>query len=115
MEVADCIISESQTTFIERRNILEGVLVLHEVIHEFQSKHLSGILLKIDFEKAYDKMNWDFMKEVLILKGFPERWVEWVMQAVEGECVLMLTLNKGGFLGTFKGLRQGGSSFPLII
>jgi hypothetical protein len=57
MEVADCIISESQTTFIEGRNILEGVLVLHEVIHEFQSKHLSGILLKIDFEKAYDKMN----------------------------------------------------------
>jgi hypothetical protein len=45
------------------------------------------------------------MKEVLILKGFPERWVEWVMQAVVGECVLMLTLNKGGFLATFKGLR----------
>jgi hypothetical protein len=57
MEVAGDIISETQTAFIRGRNIIEGVLVLHEAIHKLQAKHLSGVLLKIDFVKAYDKVN----------------------------------------------------------
>jgi hypothetical protein len=80
--VADDIISENQTTFITGRNILEGVLILHEVIHELSSKSQNGIILKLDFEKAYDKMHWDFLEEVLILKEFPARWIEWIKQVV---------------------------------
>jgi hypothetical protein len=57
MEVTGDIISESQTTFIKGKNILEGVLVLHEVVHELRVKKQCGILLKIDIEKAYDKVN----------------------------------------------------------
>jgi hypothetical protein len=37
-------------------HILEGVVVLHEMIHELHRKILDGVLLKIDFEKAYDKV-----------------------------------------------------------
>jgi hypothetical protein len=84
MEVAGDVIRENQTTFIRGRNILEGVLVLHEVVHEMQSKKLSGIILKSDFEKAYDRVHWVFLKEVMILKGFPNKWMDWVMQSVEG-------------------------------
>jgi hypothetical protein len=80
--VADDIISENQTTFITGRNILEGVLILHEVIHELSSKSQNGIILKLDFEKAYDKMHWDFLEEVLILKEFPTRWIEGIKQVV---------------------------------
>jgi len=40
------------------RYILEGVVVLHETIHELKRKKQNGILLKLDFEKAYDKVNW---------------------------------------------------------
>jgi hypothetical protein len=65
MEVVGDIISENQTTFFRGRNILEGVLVLHEVIHESQSKKLSGIILKLDFEKAYDRVHWDGMGYVI--------------------------------------------------
>jgi hypothetical protein len=57
MEVTGDIISESQTAFIKGKNILEGVQVLHEVVHELRVKKQCGILLKIDFEKAYDKVN----------------------------------------------------------
>jgi hypothetical protein len=73
MEVVDDIISENQTTFIKGRNILEGVLILHEVIHELNTKKQSRIILKLDFEKAYDKLHWDFLEEVLILKEFPDK------------------------------------------
>jgi hypothetical protein len=57
MEVVDDIISENQTAFIRGRNILEGAQILHEVIHELSSKKQSGIILKLDFEKAYDKVH----------------------------------------------------------
>jgi hypothetical protein len=84
MGVADDIISDNQTTFIQSKNILEGVLILHEVMHELKSKKQSGIILKLDFEKACDKVHWEFLEEVLILKEFPSKWIEWVKQVVKG-------------------------------
>jgi subtilisin-like proprotein convertase family protein len=47
-------------------------------------KKLKGIILKLDFEKAYDKVNWNFMLEVLRKKNFPGKWIEWIKQIVEG-------------------------------
>jgi hypothetical protein len=72
--IANRIISPNQTTFIKGRLITDGVLALQEVIHELKVKKLGGILLKIDFEKAYDRVNWEFLSEVLRGKGFDPRW-----------------------------------------
>jgi hypothetical protein len=70
--VAQKIINENQTGFIKVRNILEGVIVLHEVLHELRASKKKGLVLKIDFEKAYDRVNWKFLEQVMIGKGFPE-------------------------------------------
>jgi hypothetical protein len=42
--------------FMPGRNILEGVLVLHEMIHALHRKKMDDIFLKIDFKKAYNKV-----------------------------------------------------------
>ena len=68
--VADNIISPSQTAFMRGRNILEGVVILHETVHELDRKNQSGVIFKIDFEKAYDKVRWNFLFQMLRLKGF---------------------------------------------
>jgi hypothetical protein len=107
MEVVDDIISENQTAFIRGRNILEGAQILHEVIHELSSKKQSGIILKLDFEKAYDKVHWDFLEEVLILKEFPGRWSEWIKQVAQGGRVSIdVNIEQGKYFRTFKGLTQ---------
>jgi hypothetical protein len=67
---AASLISETQTTFIPGRNILEGVVILQEVLHELRVKKMRGVILKLDFEKAYDKVDWKFMMEVLRQKNF---------------------------------------------
>jgi len=54
--VAQKIIRPSQTAFIPGRHILEGVVILHETIHEMHKKKKNGVILKLDFEKAYDKV-----------------------------------------------------------
>jgi hypothetical protein len=55
------VISPNQTAFIKGRFILDGSLALLEIIHELKRKKLGGVLLKLDFEKAYDRVNWDFL------------------------------------------------------
>jgi hypothetical protein len=72
------LISPTQTAFISGRNILEGVVVLHETIHELHRKRMSGVVLKLDFEKAYNKVNWDFIFQTLRMKGFSMKWCHWI-------------------------------------
>ena len=64
------------------RNILEGPLALQEIVHELKRTKEPAVLLKLDFEKAYDRVNWDFMDQVLISRGFSAVWVHRVMQLV---------------------------------
>ena len=66
--VADHVISPTQTMFMRGRNILEGVVILHETVHELHRKKQSGVILKIDFEKAYDKVKWPFLFQALRMK-----------------------------------------------
>jgi hypothetical protein len=68
--VADHVVRPSQTAFMQGRNILDGVAILHETVHELHSKKLNGVILKIDFEKAYDKVKWSFLQQTLRMKGF---------------------------------------------
>jgi hypothetical protein len=69
-KVAESTISKTQTTFILGRNILEGVIILHEMMHDMRKKKRKGIIMKLDFEKIYDKVQWSFLFEVLERKNF---------------------------------------------
>lgn len=66
--VAKEIVGENQSGFIKGRNILEGVVNLHEVLHSLSRDKGNGMIFKIDFEKAYDRVRWDFLEEVLLGK-----------------------------------------------
>jgi hypothetical protein len=72
-EVVESVISKTQTAFLPRRNILEGVVILHEIVHEMRRRRRKrkGIIMKLDFEKAYDKVSCPFLMEVLERKNFP--------------------------------------------
>jgi hypothetical protein len=78
------IVSDNQTAFIKDRNILEGVVTRHEVLHELKRSKGKGVLFKIDFEKAYDKVKWDFVREVIETKGFPPSWIDQTMSTIQG-------------------------------
>jgi hypothetical protein len=72
--IADKLVSRSQTAFLPGRNILEGVVMLNETIHEIHRKRMSGVILKLDFEKVYDKVNWEFLQQTLQINGFSQKW-----------------------------------------
>jgi hypothetical protein len=61
---------------------MEGVVILHETIHELHTKKRDGVIFKIDFEKAYDKVNWSFLQQTLRTKGFAPKWCRWILSMV---------------------------------
>lgn len=114
--VVDKIIAPVQTSFIRGRYILDGVIVLHEVLHEVHRKKESVVFFKVDFEKAYDKINWDFLYFVMEKKGFPSKYIGWVKQTVErGKVAVMVNDQIGPFFETKKGLRQGDPFSPILF
>jgi hypothetical protein len=54
--IAQKLIRPTQTAFLPGRNIMEGAIILHETLHELHTKKQDGVIFKIDFEKAYDKV-----------------------------------------------------------
>jgi hypothetical protein len=55
--LADKVISSIQSTFIKGRFILDNVTVLHETLHYMHRRKKARVFFKVDFEKAYDKIN----------------------------------------------------------
>jgi hypothetical protein len=114
--VAHRVISLSQTAFIKGRLIHDGPLALHEIIHELKVKKTEAVLLKLDFEKAYDRVNWQFLREVLIRKGFDAAYVHRMMQLVSGgQTAIAINGEVGPYFRNKRGVRQGDPISPLLF
>ena len=85
--VADHVVRPTQTAFMQGRNILDRVVILHETVHELHRKKLNGVILMIDFEKAYDKVKWSFLQQTLRMKGFSDEWRSMIDSFVSGGSV----------------------------
>ena len=72
------IIFGSQGAFVERRQILDVVLKANEVVDEKKRSGEEGVVFKINFEKAYDHVDWGFLDHVLERKGFIPKWRSWM-------------------------------------
>ena len=59
-----------QSSFVEGCQILDGVILVHEVLHSLQSSQRLGMLIKLDIAKAYDKLSWQFICRMLEAYGF---------------------------------------------
>jgi hypothetical protein len=114
--VCQRLIAREQSAFISGRYILKSVVVAHEIVHSLHKTKEPGVILKLDYEKAYDRVNLDFLLENLRLRGFSEKWIGWIKSVIFGGSVSVVV--NGEESNTFKsgkGLRQGDPLSPLLF
>ncbi|KAK1670680.1 hypothetical protein QYE76_058839 [Lolium multiflorum] len=101
---------------MQGRHILDGVVTLHETVHEMHRKKLDGVILKIDFEKAYDKVKWSFLQQTLMMKGFSDEWLALINNFVfDGSVAIKVNDDIGRYFQTKKVLRQGDPLSPMLF
>ncbi|GJU49134.1 RNA-directed DNA polymerase, eukaryota, reverse transcriptase zinc-binding domain protein [Tanacetum coccineum] len=69
---------QEQSTFIKGRQIMEGPIILNEVISWCKSKKVQSLLFKVDFIKAFDSVRWDHIDDTLDKLGFGNKWRGWI-------------------------------------
>lgn len=74
-----------------------------------------AIFLKLDFEKAYDKVSWPFLIACIQARGFCDKWIEWIKQVLyKGTVCIKLNNMLGPHFQSHKGVRQEDAPYPHI-
>ena len=77
-KVLPTIISHTQKGFLKNRSIAENTRLIYDIIDKLNSSNQEGLLLLIDFEKAFDSVEWNFLDETLKCFNFGESIRQWV-------------------------------------
>ena len=95
---------------------MDGIMSLHEILHDTKIRGENGLVLKLDFEKAYDKINWNFLKKCFEQRGFGKRWCDWIWAVMtSGTLNVKVNDSLGHYFMCGKGVRQGDPLSPLLF
>ncbi|XP_021986108.1 uncharacterized protein LOC110882380 [Helianthus annuus] len=114
--VIGSIISKNQTAFLKGRYILDSPLMLNGLMAWIKKYNKKALLLKIDFEKAYDNVCWNFLLDIMGQMGFPELWCKWIKGILASARSVVLVNGSPTFeFNFFKGVRQSPFLFLLVM
>ncbi|XP_028094579.1 uncharacterized protein LOC114294649 [Camellia sinensis] len=98
------VIGDPQSAFLGGRSILDGVFIANEIVDGWKKSKKKGLVIKLDFEKAYDLINWKFLFSMLANFGFGSEWISWMRVLAEGLNILINRTYEKGFI---KGIKVG--------
>ncbi|GJW45828.1 RNA-directed DNA polymerase, eukaryota, partial [Tanacetum coccineum] len=102
------LVNDVQSAFIANRQILDDPFILNELIHWCKAKKKKTMIFKVDFEKAFDYVRWDFLEDVLKKFGFGSRWCDWIISCLKSsKGSVLVNGSPTSEFQFFKGLKQG--------
>jgi hypothetical protein len=110
------IIRPSQTGFVEGRCILDNTFLAQEAQDWAEESNQDLVLLLLDFEKAFDRIEWSFLFEALAKLRFCSLWIRWVSSLYKSAS-LAIKLNgvEGSTFPLDRSVRQGCPLSPYLF
>ncbi|GKV27199.1 hypothetical protein SLEP1_g36397 [Rubroshorea leprosula] len=102
--------------FLEGRQLIEGVVLANEIMDEARKKRKDSFMLKVDFEKAYDKVCWEFLDYMLWRVDVGTKWRGWINECLRTSSLSVLV--NGSLSRQFevsKGLKEGDPLSPFLF
>ncbi|KAJ0870075.1 putative RNA-directed DNA polymerase [Helianthus annuus] len=115
-KVISSLVNDTQTAYIEGGSILDGPLIINELVSWGRKCKKKMLLFKVDFEKAFDSLNWDFLLSVLTQMGFPALWRKWILGILSTSRTSILVNGSPTLeFNVQRGVRQGDPLSPLLF
>ncbi|GJX68153.1 RNA-directed DNA polymerase, eukaryota [Tanacetum coccineum] len=114
--VLPSVVGEVQMAYIKGRQIIDGPLMVNEIIAWAKNHKKRFMFLKVDFEKAFDSLSWSFLFSILEQMGFSSKWRSWIHACLNSAFASVLV--NGSPTKEFKierGLRQGDPLSPFLF
>ena len=114
--VLPLLVNEDQTGFIAKRYIGDNIRLIYDLMRYLDIKNIPGLMLSLDFEKAFDSLDWGFMFKALKSFGFGYDICKWISTfykdikstvIVNGQCTSWFSVNRG--------CRQGDPISPYLF
>ena len=110
------LIGNSQTGFVQNRFIGENNRLTLDILKESESQNLSGLLILVDFEKAFDSISWDYITKILKLFNFSDLTIQ-VIKSLQKNSISKILQNGhcSDIINLERGCRQGDPISPYIF
>ncbi|KAK8934810.1 hypothetical protein KSP39_PZI014724 [Platanthera zijinensis] len=112
------LISEDLAAFVPGRLIADNCMLAQELVHRLHTteSNTGYMAIKIDLEKAFDRMQWSFVKRALLAFNFPPQWINLIMECISSpKFGLLIKGSRSKWINATCGLRQGCPLFPYLF